>query len=224
MKGTTRRTGVDTRDMLVVHDAVRREFRRAPALVRAVDVGDKARAGVIGDHVELLTSLLHHHHAGEDRVLWPALLPRVPQDVVPILRRMEEQHTGISGTQDKVEAALASWRSGAGACERAQLTEALDALDKGLTEHLAAEEAHVLPLARKHLSPGEWDRLGEEGMAGVPKRRLPLVLGMLMYRADPRVIASMLAHIPRLPRLLLPRLGRRAYRRYALSVHGTAEP
>lgn len=216
--------GVDTRDMLVVHDAVRREFGRAPALVRDVAVGDEARAAVVADHVELLAGLLHHHHQGEDRLIWPVLLPRVAGDLAPTVQLMEHQHARISGTQEQVATALASWRSGAGASDRATLATALDELVTGLTEHLAAEEAHVLPLAAAHLSASEWGRLGEEGMAGVPKRQLPLVLGMLMYGADPQVIAQMLAHVPLLPRLLLPRLGRRAYRRYAIRVHGTATP
>ncbi len=55
-------TGVDTRDMLVVHDSIRRQFGQAPALVRGVAAGDTDRAAVVADHVDLLGALLHHHH------------------------------------------------------------------------------------------------------------------------------------------------------------------
>jgi hypothetical protein len=34
------------------------------------------------------------------------------------------------------------------------------------------------------MTPAEWQRLGEEGIGGLPRRQLPLVLGMVMYRAD----------------------------------------
>ncbi|SDY56501.1 hypothetical protein SAMN05661080_03874 [Modestobacter sp. DSM 44400] len=61
-------------------------------------------------------------------------------------------------------------------------------------------------------------------MGGLEKRQLPLVFGMLMYRADPQVIAGMLAHAPLVPRLLMPRLALRTYARYARRVHGTATP
>ena len=75
---TTTAPGVDTRDMLVVHNAVRREWGLAPGLVRAVEAGDTRRAEVVAGHLDLQAAMLQHHHEGEDRVLWPVLLPRVP--------------------------------------------------------------------------------------------------------------------------------------------------
>ena len=58
---------IDTRDMVVVHTAFRREFGLAPALVRGVAPGDQRRADVVADHLEMLTAMLHHHHAGSRR-------------------------------------------------------------------------------------------------------------------------------------------------------------
>jgi hypothetical protein len=83
-----------------------------------------------------------------------------------------------------VTTALAAWRGGAGENEREALAAALEGLLARLTEHLAAEERHILPLAAAHMTPAEWQRLGEEGIGGLPRRQLPLVLGMVMYRAD----------------------------------------
>ena len=97
---TASTTGTDTRDMLVVHDSIRRQFGAAPALVRGVAVGDTDRAAVVADHVDLLGALLHHHHAGEDRLLWPVLQPRVPADVAATVARMEHQHEGIAEAQE----------------------------------------------------------------------------------------------------------------------------
>ncbi len=45
-----------------------------------------------------------------------------------------------------------------------------------------------------------------------------------MYDADPGVIARMLAPAPLPVRALVPRLGRRAYRRHAVTLHGTPTP
>jgi len=42
--------------------------------VRGVADGDVARARIVGRHVRLLLDLLHVHHGGEDRLLWPLLL------------------------------------------------------------------------------------------------------------------------------------------------------
>jgi hypothetical protein len=47
---------------------------------------------------------------------------------------------------------------------------------------------------------------------------------MMMYEGDPQVITVMLASAPWPVRTLVPPLGRRAYARYALKVHGTRTP
>ena len=42
-----------------------------------------------------LTTALHHHHEGEDELMWPLLLERAPLDSALILT-MEEQHERIA--------------------------------------------------------------------------------------------------------------------------------
>jgi len=217
-------TGIDTRDMVVVHDSIRRQFGQAPSLVRGVAPGDTGRAAVVADHLDLLGALLHHHHVGEDRLLWPVLQPRVPAESAATVARMEGQHEGIAEAQATVSTAVAAWRVGAGVDERETLATTWEDLRARITEHLTAEEQHILPLAAAHMTPAEWQRLGEEGIGGLPRRQLPLVFGMVMYRADAEVIRGMLAHAPLLPRLLMPRLAPRAYARYARRLHGTTTP
>ena len=214
---------IDTRDMVVVHDSIRRQFGQAPDLVRGVAPGDTDRAAVVADHLDLLGALLHHHHVG-DRLLWPVLQPRVPADVAATVARMESQHDGIAEAQATVTTAVDAWRAGAGEDEREALATAWEDLLASITEHLAAEEQHILPLAAAHMTPAECQRLGEEGIGGLPRKQLPLVFGMVMYRADPEVIRGMLAHAPLLPRLLMPHLAPRAYARYARRLHGTTTP
>lgn len=211
---------VDTRDMIVVHDALRREYAALPALVSAVSPGDTRRARVVAEHIDLLFALLHHHHAGEDRVLWPVLLARVPAELVPVVEPMERQHEGIHAALQQSSRLLRNWRGDASGTDRDLLADSLGQLGTRLGEHLADEEEHVLPLAAQHLSHAEWRRLGEEGMAGVPKRQLPLVLGTLMQDGDPQVIGAMVAELPRPLRLVVPLLAVRAHRRYVRKVHG----
>ena len=215
---------VDTRDMIVVHTAFRREFGLAPALVRGVAPGDQKRADIVADHLDTLTAMLHHHHAGEDRLLWPKLHERVSADVAPVVSLMEEQHHRIHAANDRVGEHLATWRRGASGEAREALATSLEKVDAALVEHLAAEEEHLLPIAAKALTPAEWEQLGEEGMAGLRKSQLPLVFGMLQYQGDPEVIAMMLSHAPGPVRLLMPVLAPRAFARYSRRVHGTATP
>src|SRR4051794_38972612 len=64
---------VDVRDMIVVHTAMLREFRLAPQSVARVPAGAHRAARRVNAHLELLCDMLHHHHAGEDELLWPPL-------------------------------------------------------------------------------------------------------------------------------------------------------
>ena len=43
--------------------------------------GDTARAAVVDDNLDLLGRALHAHHTGEDGLLWPLLLQRVPDEL-----------------------------------------------------------------------------------------------------------------------------------------------
>jgi hypothetical protein len=213
--------GVDTREMIAVHSAFRREFGLAPGLVRGVAPGDGQRAGVVADHLELIGSFLHHHHAGEDKLLWPKLLERVPAELAPTVELMERQHEGVHEVIEEMNAALGRWRAGAAETDRDQLAGALDRLHALLVEHLAAEEQHILPLASRSLTEEEWGELGKDGMAAQEKNKLPMIFGMIMKDGDPEVIKGMLANAPLVPRLLLPFIGPRAYASYARRVYGS---
>lgn len=215
---------IDTRDMIVVHTALRREYRLAPGVVQAVEPGDVARAVTVADHVHLINGFLHHHHTGEDRLLWPKLLERVPAEVAPTVELMESQHHNIHRLIDSCETLLASWRNDASQPSRDALAEALAQLHGALGEHLSAEEEQILPLAAQCLSQQEWDQLGEDGMASLEKKHQPLVLGMFMYEGDPLVLAQMLSKAPLIPRVMMPRLAPRTYRRYARRIYGTDKP
>jgi hemerythrin-like domain-containing protein len=213
--------GVDTREMIAVHSAFRREFGLAPALVRGVTPGDVQRSQVVADHLELIGTFLHHHHAGEDRLLWPKLLERVPAEMAPMVELMERQHEGVHEVIEEMTAARARWRATAAETDRDELADALDRLHTLLVEHLTGEEQHILPLASRSLTEVEWGELGEDGMAAQPKSKLPMIFGMIMKDADPEVIRGMLANAPLVPRLMLPFAGPRAYARYARRVHGS---
>jgi hypothetical protein len=93
-----------------------------------------------------------------------------------------------------------------------------------LAEHLDAEENRVLPLVARCITEPEWAALGEAGRTDIPRKHMALVFGMLMHEGDPEVIGMMLAPAPLPVRKLVPRLGRRAFRKHALAIHGTATP
>jgi hemerythrin-like domain-containing protein len=215
---------IDTRAMVCIHTFLRREFRLAPGVVRAVVARDTDRSRIVSDHLEFLTRVLHHHHSGEDRLLWPKLLERVPEELAPIVLLMEAQHERVGALLQEIERVRAPWRSTALKPETDELARLLDELYVSLCEHLDAEEERLLPIAARTVTAAEWQELGDEGVKALRKSELPLVLGMVQYEGEPDVVADIVKQTPRLIRLLVPRLSRRAFRKHALAVHGTATP
>lgn len=215
---------VDTSDMPMVHSMFRREFGLAPGLVHLVPAGAVGRAATVADHLELMLGILHHHHEGEDRLLWPLLAARVPEELAPIVELMETQHEGIAEVLQQVEEVLPRWRRRAEIEDRDELHALLVETHRRLVEHLDAEEEHLLPIAARTVSEAEWARLGEEGKAGTPSDQMSLMLGMIGYSADPAVFARLTAEIPAPVRPFVLWRSRRAFRQHSRRVHGTVAP
>lgn len=215
---------IDTRDMTAVHTIFRREFGLAADLVRRVPAGDLDRARTVDAHLELIGRVLHHHHEAEDDYLWPLLLQRVPDELEPIVLLMEEHHQRIGAVLTRIEQLRPYWVVAPTAARTAELAALYEEHHAVLLEHLDAEENELLPIAARSLTQLEWHGLGERAMAGNSRSDMPLIFGMLAYGADPVVLAGMVANAPLLLRLLVPTLGRRAFRKHALRVHGTSTP
>ncbi|GAA4350647.1 hemerythrin domain-containing protein [Angustibacter luteus] len=214
----------DTRDMVTVHRFLRREFRLAPGLVERVAAGDVQRAALVGQHLDFMSEFLHHHHSAEDEVLWPVLVERVPDELAPLVELMEAQHERVDELLQQINALVPPWTRTASATDRDRLAALLAELYVGLHEHMEAEETRILPLAASCLTVAEWKRVGEVATGEHPKRQLPLILGMIEYEGDPEVVAELVANAPRLLRLIVPPLSKRAFRKYALALHGTTTP
>jgi hemerythrin-like domain-containing protein len=215
---------VDVRDMIAAHQGMRREFRLTATSVRQAADGDARQARRVAAHVRCLTTLLGHHHAGEDRLLWPKLTARAPAALAPTIAGMERQHEVIHGLLQAVDRQTTRWAARPDAAARTQLAASLSQLTDALEEHLDAEETHVLPVAAVTLSLAEWQELEEDGLKEMPKRDLAFVSGMIMYHADPACLAVLLARAPAPVRVFGSLAGPRSYARRARRVHGTATP
>ena len=214
----------DVRMMKVAHSNFRRELGLSPAAVRRTAAGDRRRTAAVADHVELFLSLLHHHHTIEDDLLWEALLERVPHELAPLVHVMQSQHEQVAEQLDQAHEAADTWRRTSSDADGERLATVLESLCTALFEHLHAEETHLLPIMARQLTAAEWEEFTEQGMSSIPKRKLVLGFGMMLYEGDPEVIGLELRKLPAPVRRLLPPLGRRAFRRYARRMHGTATP
>lgn len=205
----TTATTLDTHDMVLVHRVFRRELRLLPTLVRQAS-GDRGRAARVRAHAEELLGLLHHHHTGEDELVWPRLRARVALER-GLVDRMEAQHDEVSALVADVVTGLAAW---GGDPDRGRaLAGVLLQLHEALVAHLDEEERSVLPLVARTFTQAEWDELGQRGFAAVPKSRRLVTLAHILEDADDDERAAFLAHLPTPARLAYRLVGRRQHAR-----------
>jgi len=177
----------DTRDMHMVHTTFRREFGALPSLVRNVQAGDIQRSQIIGDHIDTLGIYLYAHHHSEDIHLWPKLLYRGPREVAPIVHLMKDQHENIERLNTQADEATGAWRANPAPESREALADVLDQLIHALDEHMRLEEQRILPLAEKYITATEWHAMASESSRAIPQEILPLVFGMTLYEANPKL-------------------------------------
>ena len=217
---TTEKLGCDTSDMLTIHALFRRAFTDAPALVRGVSDGDTDRMLVVADHVREVATALHHHHEGEDLLLWDTLEQRAPACALHV-GLMRAQHAATAQQLQRLDALLDDWEEGAGAGRRDAVAALLDDVRDTLLTHLGQEETQILPTASTVMSQREWSVLHEHGMASVPKDRLFLQLGWILevVPADQRA-GWLRTNLPAPARVLWRLVGRRQFATHRARVYG----
>lgn len=213
----------DVQEMVVVHRMFRREYELAPLLVCEVRAGDRARAGVVAGHLAELGTMLHHHHLGEDELVWPKLHLRAPISD-ELVQRMEGQHAHVGGLLERVDGLLPSWTSGGDPTARDELVAVLDELAPALEQHLLEEERDVLPLIDQHMTAAEWNELGERGVAAIPKTRMLVLFGYILEDTSQDEQRKMLAVLPAPVRLVYRAVGRRRHERERDRIRAGAVP
>lgn len=214
----------DARDMFAVHTMFRREFGMSPGLVRGVLAGDAQRAAAVADHIALVGTVLNLHHGGEDKYIWPLLHERGPAEIAEIVDVMEDQHQGIHEAYLRLGDALKAWRESTSAGGRDALAGLLERFISQLDTHLALEEDRVVPLIERYLTEAEYARVAGEAAEVIPPALLPVVLGMVIYEADPAVTEKIVAEMPPEVRPAFPQAANEAYAAYARELHGTPTP
>jgi hemerythrin-like domain-containing protein len=208
----------DTHEMVVIHRVFRREFGLLPELIGRVPEGDVQRAAVVAGHLGDVVFALHHHHQGEDDLLWPPLLEKAELQA-ELVHRMEAQHEALAAALERVEKVAPAWTATAMVADRDELVRALREAAAILNEHMGEEERKILPLVREHLSAELWDKLGERGAKAIQDKRKRLIfLGMILEEAAPEEEQGFLAKMPGPVRVLWRLIGRRQYDAYTRRV------
>jgi hemerythrin-like domain-containing protein len=207
--------------MAIVHRTFRRVYDEAARLVRAAPSPPPGRVTFLADHIDFGISALHIHHEGEDELLYPKLIERVPEQV-QMTEQVEREHQAIKAELDAVSGACATWRRQPSAETAEALAAALDRLNSVVEPHLDDEEQKVVPLAAVTLTQQEWDALGKHGVAQMPPSRRSIAFGMILEPLGEADRNYMKHHLPAPVRLLYPFMIDRPWKKYAATLRAGA--
>lgn len=208
---------IDVRDMAIVHQAFRRAYAESARLVRAAPVPSPGRVTFLADHIDFGLALLHVHHEGEDELLYPKLIERVPEQA-QTTEQVEHEHELIKTALDAASAACAGWRKRPSTETGEALAASLDELNSVTQPHLDDEERKVVPLAAVTVTQEEWDALGKHAVAQMPRNKRSIAFGMLLEPLGDADRAHMMHVLPAPVRMLAPLLIERPWRKYAATL------
>jgi hypothetical protein len=218
--------------MFLMHHAFRRDLSAFAGAAAATPVEDGGTWRALAERWRRFSRVLHHHHEGEDRVLWPLLLARVDAagDAAgrATLEAMEAEHDEIDPLLASCAAGLEQMATTPDADSRAALVVRLAAARERLGAHLSHEEAGALVIVQQHLTQQEWAALDKEFARDYRPSdvlfALPWVLHQVPEQTWPRVRAFIGAPMVALWRLALrgpfERRERRAFRHLDGSAAG----
>lgn len=208
---------VDVRDMKIVHQTFRRAYEESAQLIRALPTPSSARVTFLADHIDFGLNMLHHHHEGEDVILYPLLVERAP-DHATRTEQIDHEHQVVKGTIDSALSACSIWRNAPSRETAERLASALDELNSALVPHLDNEEREIVPLAAVNVTQQEWNSLAKHGIAAIPGNKRLIAFGMILEPLDPTDRAYMLSNLPPPVKILYRVFGKRAWNKYATTL------
>jgi hypothetical protein len=162
---------VDMGMMYLMHHAFRRDLTAFAAAAQATPVTDREAWQALAARWELFAFVLHHHHAGEDAGLWPALLERADDEGRAVLDAMEAEHAEIDPILEACATGFTRLAGHADEDARCALAVRLVAARERLGDHLRHEETEAIALIQELISQEEWEAIEKEHFAKDPHLR-----------------------------------------------------
>lgn len=94
------------------------------------------------------------HHTKESELLFPKVRARCPE-LAPVLARLEDEHQRGEAAIRRLEHALLAYEV-MGEPRRQAFEQAAERYVQGYLQHMAVEEADIIPAALQHLSAEDW--------------------------------------------------------------------
>ncbi|MDJ0349535.1 hemerythrin domain-containing protein [Cryobacterium sp. PH29-G1] len=210
----------DASGMAEIHRFFRAGFGEAPALVAGVSNNDAAHAEIVGDHLAMLSTGLHGHHEGEDRMLWGRLESRAPSCAAHVTR-MKQQHAEMLVHLQELDATLPRWRTNGRTVDAASVAAALSGINAALAVHLPDEEANIVPVMESSLTPADVDALADHGRKATPKGKMFIQLGAILAAQPDGGREWLHKNLPAPARILWRIVGKARYERHRAVLTGT---
>ncbi|MGY1804975.1 hemerythrin domain-containing protein [Blastococcus sp. SYSU D00922] len=187
---------VDLTPMFLMHHAFRRDLGNFASAVRATPVADRSTWRALDQRWQRFATILHHHHSGEDRFIWPELVAAAekgggPEDLAT-LEAMEAEHGEIDPMLEACARGFARLAERADETARAALVADVTRTREKLGAHLGHEERDALALVQRFLTVEDWARMDKQVGAGYPAKLIPFTLAWVMHDlpADGRTAAA----------------------------------
>ena len=176
---------VDLTPMFLMHHAFRRDLANFVRAVRGTPVADRATWQALDRRWQRFSAILHHHHSGEDRFIWPELVAAVEEGGAPAdratLDAMEAEHGEIDPMLDACARGFGTLAQRADEDVRAALEADITRASEKLGAHLGHEERDALALVQRFLTAEDWARIDKLVGAGYPAKLIPFTLAWVMH-------------------------------------------
>jgi hemerythrin-like domain-containing protein len=220
---TVRANAPDTSGYRAIHEAMRVANQQLLEGLANAEVHDPNRAAAIARWFRGYSDELRTHHRIEDEIFFPRLLERVPEYAV-YSDALAGDHLQLDEVIDELRDALGRWaaRTDASNATRAVLAEVTDLaieLRDLLTEHLAIEDADVLPMFEQYFDAEEYAELEKLAGRAITLRQAQFTVPWYMATVDAETAARTLREAP-MPLRLVYKLTRRGYGRLVETAFG----
>jgi hemerythrin-like domain-containing protein len=214
----------DLTGYLAIHQAMRVANDQLVRGIGTARVADPERAAALGRWFRGYSDELRTHHHIEDDIMFPELASRVPA-YAEYSDALAGDHDHLDRLIDALRGALATW-----AQHTTDTAEARDArytaldlaveLRDFLEEHLAIEDADVLPMIKRHFSADEYVALEKQAGKAITIRQAIFTAPWYMATVDAETAARTLQEAPRALRIIYT-LSRRSYARLVAKAFGS---
>jgi iron-sulfur cluster repair protein YtfE (RIC family) len=204
---------VDLYMMYVMHHAFRRDLAAFVAAAGATPAQARTTWRALRARWELFAEVLHHHHAGEDAGLWPALMKRADEAGREVLVAMEAEHAEIDPILQACAAGFERLAHHADEDARAALAVRLCAARESLARHLKHEETEAIAILQQVLTHEDWHEIEQaQFRKDLPVSQLLAVVPWCAYQVPGPLRREVFAKTGRANHLLWL-LTRRAFER-----------